>query len=183
MVQLSHSYITTRKTIALTTWTFVGKVMSVLFNALPRFYQGFPSKEQASFNFTAAVTVCRDSGAQENKTCHSFHVFLFYLPWSVSMWNEHTCTVVWTCFGIVLLWYWDENWPFPVLGHCWVFQICWHIECSTFKASSFRIWKSSTGIPSPPLAVFVVILPKVYLTSRSRMSGSRWVTPSLWLSG
>ena len=57
MVQLSHSYITTRKTIALTTWTFVGKVMSVLFNALPRFYQGFPSKEQASFNIMAAVTV------------------------------------------------------------------------------------------------------------------------------
>ena len=35
-------------------------------------------------------------------------------------------------------------------GHCWVFQICWHIECSTFMASSFRIWNSSTGIPSPP---------------------------------
>ena len=33
-------------------------------------------------------------------------------------------------------------------GHCWVFQICWHIECSTFTASSFRIWHSSTGIPS-----------------------------------
>ena len=27
-------------------------------------------------------------------------------------------------------------------GHCWVFQICWHIECSTFTASSFRIWNS-----------------------------------------
>ena len=36
--------------------------------------------------------------------------------------------------------------------HCWVFQICWHIECNTFTASSFRIWNSSTGIPSPPLA-------------------------------
>ena len=33
-----------------------------------------------------------------------------------------------------------------------VFQICWHIEWSTFTASSFRIWKSSTGIPSPPLS-------------------------------
>ena len=43
-------------------------------------------------------------------------------------------------------------------GHCWVFQICWHIECSTFTASSFKIWKSSTGIPSPPLALFVVML-------------------------
>ena len=37
-------------------------------------------------------------------------------------------------------------------GHCWVFQICWHIECSTFTSSYFRIWNSSTGIPSTPLA-------------------------------
>ena len=32
-----------------------------------------------------------------------------------------------------------------------VFQICWHMECSIFTASSFRIWNSSTGILSPPL--------------------------------
>ena len=36
---------------------------------------------------------------------------------------------------------------FQSCGHCWVFQFCWHIECSTFTASSFRIWNSSTGIP------------------------------------
>ena len=47
---------------------------------------------------------------------------------------------------------------FQSSGHCWVFQICWHIECSTFTASSFRIWNSSTGIPSPPLALFIVML-------------------------
>ena len=68
---------------------------------------------------------------------------------------------------------------FQSCGHCWVFQICWHIECSTFTASSFRIWNSSIGIPSPPLALFIVMLPKAHLTSHSRMSGSRWViTPS-----
>ena len=74
---------------------------------------------------------------------------------------------------------------FQSCDHCWVFQICWHIECSTFTASSFRIWNSSAGIPLPPLALFVVMLPKAHLTSHSRMSGSRWVgviTPS-WLSG
>jgi len=65
----------------------------------------------------------------------------------------------------------------------WVFQICWHIECSTFTASSFRIWNSSSGIPSPPLALFVVILPKAHLTSHSRMSGSRLAITPLWLSG
>ena len=34
---------------------------------------------------------------------------------------------------------WNESWPFPVLWHCWVFQICCHIECSTLTASSFMI--------------------------------------------
>ena len=63
---------------------------------------------------------------------------------------------------------------FQSCGHCWVFQICWHIACSTFTTSSFRIWNSSTGLPSPPLALFVVMLPKFHLTSCSRMSGSRW---------
>jgi len=71
---------------------------------------------------------------------------------------------------------------FQSCGHCWVFQICWHIECSTFTASSFRIWNSSTGIPSPPLALFVVMLSKAHLTSHPRMSGSRWVITPSWLS-
>ena len=71
---------------------------------------------------------------------------------------------------------------FQSCGHCWVFQICWHIECSTFTASCFRIWNSSTGIPSPTLALFIVMLPKAHLTWHSRMSGSRWVIIP-WLSG
>ena len=73
---------------------------------------------------------------------------------------------------------------FQSCGHCWLFQICWHIECSTFTASSFRIWNSSTGIPSlfHP-ALFVVMLPKAHLTSHSRMSVSRWVITLLRLSG
>ena len=65
-------------------------------------------------------------------------------------------------------------------GHCWVFHICWHIECSTFTASSFRIWNSSTGIPLLPLALSVMMLSKTYLTSHSKMSGFGWViTPSV----
>ena len=68
-------------------------------------------------------------------------------------------------------------------GHCWVFQICWHIECITFTALSFRTWNSSAGIPSPPLALFTVMLPKAHLTSHSRMSGSGWVITPSWLSG
>ena len=41
---------------------------------------------------------------------------------------------------------------------------------------------AAARIPSPPLALFVVMLPKVHLTSHSRMSDSRWVITSLWLS-
>ena len=48
---------------------------------------------------------------------------------------------------------------FQSCGHRWVFQICWHIECSTFTASSFRIWNSSTEIPSPSLALFPSFVP------------------------
>ena len=86
-----------------------------------------------------------------------------------SMWDECNCAIVWTFFGIALLWDWNENWLFESLGHCWVFQISWHIECSTFTAWSFRIWNSSTGIPSTPITLFVVMLPKAHLTLHSRM--------------
>ena len=72
---------------------------------------------------------------------------------------------------------------FHYCGYCWVFQMCWHIECSTFTASSFRVWNSSIGISSPPIAVFVPMLPKAHLTLNSRISVSRWVITPLWLSG
>ena len=71
---------------------------------------------------------------------------------------------------------------FQSCGHCSVFHIYWHIECSTFTTSSFRIWNSSARIPSPPLALFIVMLPKAHLTSHSRMSVSRWVITPSWLS-
>ena len=65
---------------------------------------------------------------------------------------------------IAFFWDWNKNRLFQSCGHYWVFQICWHTECSTFTASSFRIWNSSVGIPSPPLALFVVMLLKAHLT-------------------
>ena len=69
MVHLSHSYMTTGKTIALTRRTFVGKVTSLLFNTLS--CHSFSSKEQVSFDFMAAVTIHSDFGAQENKVCRT----------------------------------------------------------------------------------------------------------------
>ena len=99
-----------------------------------------------------------------------------------SMWDECNCVVAWAFFGIAFVWDWSEDWLFQSCGHCWVFQMSWHIECSTLTASSFRIWNSSTGIPSPPLALFVVMLPEAHLTLHSWMSGSRWVITPSWLS-
>ena len=64
--KLSHPYMTTGKTIALIKWTFVGKVMSLLFNILS--------------NFMAAITICSDFGAQKNNVSHCFHCFPIYLP-------------------------------------------------------------------------------------------------------
>ena len=69
MVQLPHLHMTAGKTIDLTVWTFDSKVMSLLFN---RFVT---SKEKVPFNFMAAVTVCSNFRAQENKICHYFHFF------------------------------------------------------------------------------------------------------------
>ena len=46
MVQLSHLYMTTGKIMVLTIWIFVGKVMTLLFNVLPRFVMAFPPKSK-----------------------------------------------------------------------------------------------------------------------------------------
>ena len=67
IVQLSHPYMTIGKTIASTRWTFVGKVMSLLFNML--------SREQASFNLMAAVTISSDFGAPQNSLLLFPHLF------------------------------------------------------------------------------------------------------------
>ena len=88
--------------------------------------------------------------------------------------NVQLCSslnIFWHCLSLGLEW--KLTFSSPVA--CAEFSKCWHTECSTFTTSSFRIWNSSTGIPSPPLASFIVMLPKAHLTSHSRMSGSRWV--------
>ena len=70
----------------------------------------------------------------------------------VSMCNE--CDFFFFFCSLEILWHCPSLGLdiFQSCGLCWVFQICWHIECSTFTASSFRIWNSSAEIPSPPIA-------------------------------
>ena len=99
-----------------------------------------------------------------------------FIPSSFRTWNSSAwipsppLTLALPFFGIGM-----KTDLFQSYGHCWVFQICWRIGFSIFTASSFRIWNTSTGIPSPPLAFFIVMLSKAHLTSHSRISGcSSW---------
>ena len=76
IVQLSHPYVTTGKTIALTILTFVGKLTSLILHMLSRLEIAFSSKEQASFNFMSAVTICSGFGAPKSKVCYCFPIYL-----------------------------------------------------------------------------------------------------------
>ena len=78
-VQLSYPYMTTGKTIALTTRTFAGKVMSLLFNMLSRLVIIFFPRSK---HLMAAITICSDFGAPPNKIWHCFPCFPIYLTWS-----------------------------------------------------------------------------------------------------
>ena len=91
------------------------------------------------------------------------------------------CSIL-NIFVIALLSDWNENWPLPVLRPLLHFPDSLTYWVQHFH-SIFSIWNSSAGIPTPPLALFIVMLPKAHLTSHSGMSGSRWVITPLWLSG
>ena len=105
----SNSHIirmTTGKTIALTRWTFVGKVMSLLFNTLSRLVLAF-FMDQASFNFMAVVTICSDFGAPPKKSLSLFPLFphLFAMKW------------------------WDRM-PWSSFFECWVLSQLFHSPLS-----------------------------------------------------
>ena len=80
IVQLLHPYVTTGKTIALTRWIFVGKIMSLLFNMLSRLViTFFPRNKHLLISWPqlpSAVTL----EPPKNKVSHCFHCFSIYLP-------------------------------------------------------------------------------------------------------
>ena len=99
MVQLSHPYMTTGKTIALTIWTFVGKVMSLLFNTLSRFVIAFlprskhpliswlqspstvilePKKIKSVTVFTVSPSICHEVMGPD-AICFGNHKLVFYV--------------------------------------------------------------------------------------------------------
>ena len=80
-VQLSHPYMTTGKNIALTIWTFVGKVMSLLLNMLSRFVITFLPRSK-HFLILWLQSLSSVIFKPKKIVCHCFHCFPIYLPWS-----------------------------------------------------------------------------------------------------
>ena len=115
----------------------------------------------------------------------SWFTYCWSLAWSILIITLLECEmsaivhILWHCPSLGLEWkqVFSSLWPqlnFPNLLIYWV----WH-----FSSIIFYNLNSLAGIISPPLALFIAMLPKAHLTSHSRMSGSRWVIIPLWLSG
>ena len=82
MVQLSHPHMTAGKTIALTRWTFVGKVMSLLFNLLSRLIIIFLPRSKhvlVSWLQSPSAVILEPP---KNEISHCLYCFPIYLPWS-----------------------------------------------------------------------------------------------------
>ena len=80
VVQISHLYMTTGKTVALTIWTFVGKVMSLLFNMLSRFVIAFLPRSKClliSWLQSPSAVILEPP---KDEVSHCFHCFPIYLP-------------------------------------------------------------------------------------------------------
>ena len=79
MVQLSHPYMTTGKTTALTRWIFVGKIISLLFNMLSRFVIAFlPWSKCLLISWLQSQS--KVILEPKKNVCHYFHYFPIYLP-------------------------------------------------------------------------------------------------------
>ena len=80
IVQLSHPYVTTGKIISLAKWTFVGQVMSLLFNMLSSLFITFlPRSKHLLISWLQSPSAVI-FGDLPNKVCHCFHCFPIYLP-------------------------------------------------------------------------------------------------------
>ena len=80
MVQISHPYMTTEKNIALTGWTFVGKVTSLFFNMPSRLVIAFLPR--SGFLFHDCSHCLQWFWSPQNKVSHCFHTFSIIFPWS-----------------------------------------------------------------------------------------------------
>ena len=109
-----------------------------------------------AFSVSSRYWICCGSSAFSKPRFYNWNSWFTYC-WSLAWWILSITLLV--CEMSAIVWELEHSLALPFFGfgmktdlsqscdHCWVFQICWHIECSTFTALSFRIWNSSTGIP------------------------------------
>ena len=156
MVQLSHPYMTTGKTIALTRRTFVGKVMSLLFNMLSRMVITFLPRSKHLLNFMAAVTICSDFGALKIKPvtvsivspsiCHEvmgLDVMIFTF-WILSFKPAFSLSFTFVKRLFILFLSWPSrslpwNTRYCLLSHSW-FPHLWTPRVSAVHTCSLRWW-------------------------------------------
>ena len=146
MVHPSHPYMTTGKTIALTIWTFVRKVMSLLYNMLSRLAIVFlPRRKHLVISWLPLLSTLI-FGAQENKVCHCFHFSSIYLPWSdgtnflISEWwfSFFECWVSNQLFSLSSFTFINKSFSFFSLS---AIKACWYfLRQSWFQLVTHPVW-------------------------------------------
>ena len=116
---------TTGKTIALTRWTFVGKVMSLLLNMLSRLVMIFLPRSKC-LNFMAAVTICSDFGAPKIKSD------------TVSTVYPSICHGLMGLDAMILVfWMWSFKPTFPLSSFTFIKRLCSSSSLSAIRVVSF----------------------------------------------
>ena len=125
MVQLSHPCMTTRKTITLTIWTFVDKLMSLPFNTLPRFVTAFllRSNYLVISWLQSPSTMILEPKKRKSVTA-SFHLFPFYFLWSdgTTSWLFHSLLLPSSRGSSVPLLFLPLKWYHLNIWGCWCFS-------------------------------------------------------------
>ena len=98
---------------------------------------------------------------------NSQYMYCWSLGWRILSITLLACSLiemseVWSVFGLSFLWDCNENWPFLVLWPLLSFPNLLAYWVQHFHSIIFQDWNSSTGIPSPLLALFKVILPEAH---------------------
>ena len=154
----SYSYSTTGKTIALTRWTFVGKVMSLLFNMLSRLVITFlPRNKRLLISWLQSPSAVILE--PQKIACHCFHCFPIYLPWSDGTrchdLHDSVFTYYYYCKGLWLL---REKECMPVASNASTTTLMWSALISSdtwrcggpgrFLAPGHKVRKSHNWYPN-----------------------------------
>ena len=174
MVQLSQPYMITGKTIALTRWIFVRKVMSLPFNMLSRFDVAFPPRSN-SLNFMAVVSVRGEFGAQKRKsvTAPTF-AHLFAMKW----WDRMPRSSFFECWVLRQLFHSplspssrDSSVPLNFLPLKWYHLHtlgCWYFSQESWfqlvihPAQHFSWYSLHDGTVNPTIRKDLKTVPKIY---------------------